>query len=135
MKNLLFLLLILLSYGAVAQLDSLQQKEFDNEKFALVQNLLTCHTLAKEMAKKASVTQKGIIMNVGSSSYNKSYQAFMSMQVLNPDMDKKLRTHVTTALEVYSKAFSSVYAMDSVEMVLALSFVGYRLRKIVDILY
>ena len=127
-------LLIICSTELIAQTE-VDIKKFNEAKFTLIQRLLTCQSVAYTTINTSDFSARSQYVEFGNKNYNYAYKAFIEMQTANENMDENLRKQISSILELYSKAYSSIDGLDSEEMALALSFAKVRLEMIVKELY
>ena len=131
---LILFLLIICSTDLIAQSD-IDIKKYDEAKFTLVQRMLTCQSVAYTTINTSDFSARSQYVEFGNKNYNYAYKAFIEMQTANENMNDNLRKQISAILELYSKAYLTIDALDSQEMALALSFAKVRLEMIVKELY
>lgn len=127
--------IVILQVGKLQAQTEGELKKFDEEKFTLVQRLLTCQSMAYTTMNENDYQKRYLYMNLGSKNYNYAYKAFIQMQGCNVAMDEKLIKKISTLLQLYSKSFESVDALNSPEMALGISFGKESLENVVIKLY
>lgn len=133
----LFVILVLFSFS-IGNLNAQTEddlKNFNQEKFTLVQRLLTCQSLAYTTMNEKDYQTRYIYMNLGSTNYNYAYKSFINLQGYNIEMDKKLIENISTVLKLYAKSFESVDSLNKPELALGLSFSDAYLMYIIKALY
>lgn len=105
-------------------------KEFEKQSMMLIQKLYSCQSMAYTVIGEQDYQTRYLYVNLGSKYYNEAFQAFIKMQGLNENIDEKLRENISTLLQMYSKSFESIDALNKPEMALALSFAKHSLKKL-----